>query len=151
MKKIDPVVRKETAFMAAWTLIFSAILQAVFLVIGKWNYTVLLGNLLSAATVILNFLGMGITVQNAVEKEEKEAKQAMKASGMIRTLFLFVVAAIGVLLPVFSNWTVLIPLFFPRIIVTIRPLWDKKTAASAASADAPPEQDSTKEDTEHES
>ena len=54
MKKIDPVVRKETAFMAAWTLIFSAILQAVFLVIGKWNYTVLLGNLLSAAAVILS-------------------------------------------------------------------------------------------------
>ena len=43
MKKIEPVVYKETANIALWTLILSAIMQAVFLVIGKWDYTVLLG------------------------------------------------------------------------------------------------------------
>lgn len=113
--------------MAAWVLIFSAVMQAVFLVIGQWDYTVLLGNVLGAAAVILNFLGMGITVQYAVGMDEKDAKQRIKASGMLRMLAIFVILIIGVVLPYFSTWTVVIPLFFPRIIVMIRPLWDKKT------------------------
>ena len=127
MQKIDKTVIKETAFMAAWVLIFSAVMQAVFLVIGQWDYTVLLGNVLGAAAVILNFLGMGITVQYAVGMDEKDAKQRIKASGMLRMLAIFVILIIGVVLPYFSTWTVVIPLFFPRIIVMIRPLWDKKT------------------------
>ena len=155
MQKIDKVVAKETGYMAIWMLILSAVLQSVFLVIGKWNYTVLLGNLLSGTAMILNFLLMGITVQKAVDKDPKDAKQAMKASGMARTFFLFVVAAIGILLKsVFNVWTVIIPMFFPRLIVAIRPLWDRNLKAtpsvpsegSAASTNEP----SQKEDTEHE-
>jgi uncharacterized membrane protein len=135
MQKIDKVVLKETKYIAAWVLIFSAILQAVFLVIGKWNYTVLLGNLLSGVAIIANFLAIGITVQNALKKDEKEAKQAMKASGMMRTFFLFLIALIGVLLPIFNIWAVLIPLIFPRIAIAIRPLWDKKSATSRENND----------------
>lgn len=135
MQKIDKVVLKETKYIAAWVLIFSAILQAVFLVIGKWNYTVLLGNLLSGVAIIANFLAIGITVQNVLKKDEKEAKQAMKASGMMRTFFLFLIALIGVLLPIFNIWTVLIPLIFPRIAIAIRPLWDKKSATSRENND----------------
>ena len=126
MTKLDPTVKQETGYIATWVIIFSAILQAVFLVIGKWNYTVLLGNLLSGATAIFNFLLMGITVQKAVLKEEKEAKTAIKASQALRTFLLFAVAAVGVLLPCFSTWTVIIPLLFPRIAIAVRPLFDKK-------------------------
>ena len=126
MTKLDPTVKKETGYIGAWVIIFSAILQAVFLVIGKWNYTVLLGNLLSGATAIFNFLLMGITVQKAVLKEEKEAKTAIKASQALRTFLLFAVAALGVLLPCFNTWTVIIPLLFPRIAIAFRPLFDKK-------------------------
>ena len=126
MTKLDPTVKKETGYIGAWVIIFSAILQAVFLVIGKWNYTVLLGNLLSGATAIFNFLLMGITVQKAVLKEEKEAKTAIKASQALRTFLLFAVAAVGVLLPCFNTWTVIIPLLFPRIAIAFRPLFDKK-------------------------
>ena len=126
MTKLDPTVKQETGYIATWVIIFSAILQAVFLVIGKWNYTVLLGNLLSGATAIFNFLLMGITVQSAILKEEKEAKTAIKASQALRTFLLFAVAAVGVLLPCFSTWTVIIPLLFPRIAIAVRPLFDKK-------------------------
>ena len=155
MQKIDKVVLKETKYLTIWMLIFSAVLQSVFLVIGRWNYTVLLGNLLSGTAMILNFLLMGITVQKAVDKDPKEAKQAMKASGMARTFFLFLVAAIGVLLKnVFSVWTVIIPMFFPRLIVAIRPLWDRsfKETPSVSSEESAPSADepSQKEDSEHE-
>ena len=120
MKKIDSTVLKETGQLAAWVLVFSAVMQAVFLVIGQWDYTVLLGNLLSFVGVTLNFLLMGITVQSAILKEEKDARQQMRASGMLRTFFMFVILAVGVLAPIFNIFTVIIPVFFPRIIITIR-------------------------------
>lgn len=126
MQKLDQVVCKETKYISAWTLIFSVILQAVFLIIGKWDITVLFGNLLGAAAAVINFLLMGIGVQYAVTQEEKQAKQTMKLSSTLRTFFLFAVAVLGVLLPCFQTVSALIPLFFPRIAIAIRPLWDKK-------------------------
>ena len=76
MKKIDPTVLKETKYIALWVLIFSALMQAVFLVLRAWDYTVLLGNLLGGGVAVLNFLLMGITVQNALQKEEKTLRES---------------------------------------------------------------------------
>lgn len=125
MKKIDEVVLKETKYIAAWVVVLSLLLQSIFLIMGKWNYTVLLGNLLSGGIGIINFLLMGLTVQSAVDKDKKEAATAMKASLALRTFILFATAAIGVLLPVFDTWAVLVPLFFPRIAVAFRPVFEK--------------------------
>ena len=125
MKKIDPTVLKETKYIALWVLIFSALMQAVFLVLRAWDYTVLLGNLLGGGVAVLNFLLMGITVQNALQKEEKDAQSAAKVSQLYRNLMLLVVALIGVLLPIFNTWAVLISLFFPRIAIAMRPLFHK--------------------------
>ena len=126
MKKLDETVIRATKYIALWVLLLSVLTQAVFLVIGKWDYTVLLGNLLSGAAVIFNFLLMGLTVQRAVQKEEKDAKNFMKVSQIYRFLFLLVVLIIGVVLPCFSIWTVIIPLFFQRIAIAFRPLFDKQ-------------------------
>ena len=126
MRSVDQVVIKETQYMAAWVLILSAAMQAVFLVIGQWDYTVLLGNLLSAVAVVGNFFGMALGVQRALGKDEKDAKQAIRASMAIRLFAMFAVLAIGVLAPCFSVWTTVIPMFFPRLIIALRPLWDKR-------------------------
>lgn len=126
MNKIDVTVKKETQYIAVWVLLLSVLMQAVFLVIGKWDYTVLLGNLLSGSAAVLNFLLMGITVQNAITKEEKDAKSAMKVSQIYRNLFLLIVAVLGVALPCFNLWATVLPLFFPRIAIAFRPLFDKK-------------------------
>ena len=126
MQAIDPVARKETKYIALWALVFSAIMQAVFLVIGAWDYTVILGNLLGYAAIVLNYFGIGLTVQKALEKDEKDAKQTMKLSNTVRMLFLFCVAVIGVTVPVFHMIVVLIPLLFPRIAIALRMLGNKK-------------------------
>lgn len=133
MQKIDKIVKNETKYIALWVLILSVLMQAVFLVIGRWDYTVLLGNLLTGITGVLNFLLMGIAVQQALEKEEKEAKQHMKASSAMRTCALFVITVIGVIAPIFHIWAVIIPLFFPRIAIALRPLWDKKKSGKEDS------------------
>lgn len=124
--KIDKVVLQETAYIAVWTLILSAVMQAVFLVIGKWDYTVILGNLLGAAANMLNFFLMALTVQKALEKEEKEAKQAMKLSHSMRMLMLFVMALLGILLPCFNTIATVIPFFFTRIAIMFRQFFKSK-------------------------
>jgi hypothetical protein len=108
-----------------WIGILSMVMQAIFLIIGKWNYTVLTGNLLSGGISILNFFLMALTVQSAVNKEEKDAKSTMKASQALRTLMMFVVIVIGVVLPWFSTWTTIIPIFFPRIAMIFRAFANK--------------------------
>ena len=125
-QKIDPIVRKETAYIAVWTLIFSLIMQAVFLIIGKWDYTVLLGNILGYAAILINFLVMGIGVQKAVSKDEKDAKSVMKISQSFWMFFLFIVAIIGHVAPIFNLIAVVIPFLFPRIAVMLRPVFNKK-------------------------
>ena len=122
MIKIDKTVKKETGYIALWTLVFSILMQAVFLVVRHWDYTVLLGNLLSGVLGICNFLLMGLAVQRAAEQDEKDAKTTMRASQSLRTFLLFTVAAVGVLLPCFHTVAVLVPLFFPRLAIAIRPI-----------------------------
>lgn len=125
MSKLDATVRKESLYIAVWVLILSAVMQAVFLIIGKWSIGVLLGNLLSGVCACLNFLLMGITVQKALDKEQKEASAMMKFSQTARLFMQFAFAAVGVIFlnPVAS----LIPLFFPRIAVTFRPFIGRRT------------------------
>lgn len=126
MQKTDTTVKRETVYIGIAVAVLSALLQAVFLIIGKWDYTVLTGNLLSGFFAVLNFFLMGRTVQSAVLKEEKEAKTAIKASQSLRLVMLFAVAAVGVLLPCFHTLAVLIPLLFPRIAIALHPLFHKQ-------------------------
>lgn len=125
MKKIDATVIRETCYIAAITVILSMLMQAVFLIIGKWSYTVLLGNLLGLVAAVGNFFVMGLTVQAAVLKEEKDAKNLMKLSQTGRLFALFVTALIGYLVPVFNTVSVIVPYLFPRIAVALRPIFIK--------------------------
>lgn len=126
MKKIDSTVLKETKYVALVTIILSVLMQAVFLIIGKWNYTVLLGNLLGGVTSVGNFLLMGLTVQTALGLDEKDARARMKLSQTLRNLLLFAVAIIGHLAPIFNLLAVVITYIFPRVAVAFRAISIKK-------------------------
>ena len=125
MKKIDPTVLRETSYVAAVSVILSALMQSVFLVLNRWDYTVLLGNFLGLLGSVGNFFLMGLTIQSALEKEEKDAKQTVKLSQSMRLLMLFAIALVGYLLPVFNIIAVVIPFLFPRIAVAFRQLSKK--------------------------
>ncbi len=128
MKKIDEIVLKETKYILLWELILSVLMQAVFLVIGKWDYTVLLGNILSASAAVLNFFLMGISIQKALEKDENDAKKTIKLSQSYRFLFLIVVLVTGAAIPCFNIWAVVVPILFPRIAIAFRPYFGQKSA-----------------------
>lgn len=123
MKKIDPTIIKETIYVLVWVLGLSVIMQAVFLIIKRWDYTVLTGNVLTGFAVTLNFFLMGLGVQKSLGKEEKEAKKVIRLSQIYRYLILIVFLVIGVVFKCFNNWTVFIPVIFPRIAIALRPLF----------------------------
>ena len=126
MTKANSIVKKETKYIAYFSSILSVLMQSVFLLIGKWNYTVLLGNLLSLAVATLNFYVMGISVQKAVDMEQGDAARLMRASQGIRNVAMFAAVAIGVALPWFNTVSVVLPVFFPRAAVAFRPLIKEK-------------------------
>ena len=124
MIKPSHTVLKETKYIICFSLGLSVLMQVVFLLLKKWDYTVLTGNLLSAVLGILNFYFMGLSIQKAVDTgDEKEAKRIMKNSQTLRTFAMFIVVVIGTVFPFFSTISVIIPLFFVRIAVAFRPLW----------------------------
>ncbi len=126
MVKANSVVEKETRYIAYFTLILSVLMQAIFLLLGRWDYTVILGNLLSLAIAVLNFYFMGISVQKAVDMEQSDAAKLMRASQSMRNIAVFAAVAIGVVLPWFNTLAVILPVFFPRIAVAFRPLIKEK-------------------------
>ena len=70
MRKVDSTVARETRYIAGCVLALSAVMQIVFLVLGLWDVSVLLGNLLGAVTAVGNFFLMGLTIQDAVEMDK---------------------------------------------------------------------------------
>lgn len=120
MKKIDAEVSRASVKIALGVAVLSVLMQAVFLVGGWWDITVLWGNLLGAGAAWFNFFFMALTIQTSLEKEEKEAKNTMKLSKSLRMLFLFAACALGVAIPgVFNVYATLIPLLFPRIAIAV--------------------------------
>ena len=130
--KVDPAVKAETKYIIIVVLILTALMEAVFLVIGKWDTTVLFGGLLGAATAVLNFFLMGLTIQKSIGLDEKAASDKLKLSQMLRMLMVVALAAVGVGLPCFHALAVVIPLFFPRIAIAFRPLLDKNLKQQSA-------------------
>ena len=128
MKKIDPAILRETRYITLCVFVLSVVMQCVFLCIGKWDPTVLYGNLLIGGAVILNFFLMGLFIQKAVAQEPKDAKKTVKLSMFLRNVMMFAFLALAVLLPkVFNIWASLIPVVFPRIAIAVAPLFGKKT------------------------
>lgn len=142
MKKIDKTITKETIYIAAWVVILSLFMQAVFLIIDIvmpdkeiWSYTVILGNLLSAVCGVLNFFFLGLTVQRAMESDDDKYKRnLMRLSKSLRMLFVFCVIVLGAVFreTVFNLWATLIPLFFPRIAIALRPFFNRRGKAQGA-------------------
>ncbi|MBR4761186.1 MAG: hypothetical protein IK086_00940 [Clostridia bacterium] len=121
MSKINATVMRETKYIAAFSAVLSVLMQAVFLIVlRRFDYTVMLGNILGYIAAVGNFLLMGIGVQKAVERDQKGAKGVLKFSQAFRFLGIFVIVAAGTVLDVFNTVAVIAPLFFPQIAIAAR-------------------------------
>lgn len=120
MIKADKTVRKETKYIAILCGVLSLIMQGVFIILRRWDYTVILGNLLSFSVAVLNFYIMGLSVQKAIASGTGDAPKIMKASQSLRNMAIFIICGAGVLIPYFNTVAVILPIFFPRIAVAFR-------------------------------
>ncbi len=123
MRKVDPIVWKETAFVTVTVVLLSAVMNAVFLILSFWNLTVLFGTLLGAFAACANFFLMAFSLQKSLEKSAEDAKKFMKLSHTARLFAMFLVALVGYLVPVFHVVSVVIPFLFPRVAVMVRALF----------------------------
>ena len=128
---MDPAVKKETGYVAVWVVLLSLVMEGVFLIIGMWDLSVLLGNLGGAAVAIGNFFLLALiatrAVNRAVEKgKPEEAASRVKATATVRLLGCAGVCII--LIAVFKTnlFATVIPLLFPRIGIAFRPAIDRK-------------------------
>ena len=142
--KVQPAVQAETKKMALGVGVLTVLMIAVFLIIRKFDFTVLLGAILGCAAAVGNFFLMALTVQKVTgdmpvlpkkeeetdeaEDEEKEqplsdeAKQAgkqMQLSFLLRLLMMGGVAALWIAAPIFHPWATIIPMFLPRIVIAL--------------------------------
>ena len=122
MKKIDKIILRETLFVAEGCAVLCALMNSVFLVIGKWDLTVLFGTLLGYTASVGNFFLMGLTVQGSIGKEEKEIKTRMRLSLLLREMLLFGIALGAYFMKgVFNIIPLVITYIFPRIVIMFRP------------------------------
>ena len=126
LAKIDPTVKRMTIYIAVCTLVLSALMEAVYLVIGAWTPTVFLGNLLGAFVAVLNFFLMGLTVQHSLKLSPGDATKFMRLSQSLRMIMILVFGAICAVLPMTDLLAMLLPLFFPRVGTMLWPKLEKR-------------------------
>ena len=127
---MDPAVKKETGYIAAWVILLSLIMEAVFLLLRKWDLSVLFGNLGGAIVSIGNFFLMALIATRAMNRgvetgKPEEAAARVKATTMTRLLGCVLLCVL--LIAVFKTnvYATLIPMLFPRIGIVFWPKFNK--------------------------
>ena len=127
---MDPAVKKETGYIAVWVVLLSFVMEAVFLLLGKWSLPVLFGNIGGAAFAILNFFLMAFfntrTLNRALEEGKPEAAiDHVKAATSFRLLGIVLLCVILIAVLKTDPYATLIPLLFPRIGIIFWPRFNK--------------------------
>ena len=132
--KVETAVKRETLYIGVSVVILSALMEAVFLIIQRWDLTVLSGNLLGGLVAVLNFFLMGLTVQKAVAADEKQARSYMNVSRNYRTIMMLLAVVIAGVAPIFNLIATVIPLLFPRIAILVRPFVGMSFSGSTSAS-----------------
>lgn len=122
---ITQEMRSLLPYFLAVNGVFFAIIIVLFLAMG-YDYTLVLGGIYGNVFCVLNFWLLGITAQIAVRKSPKQAQTYMNCMYCLRYLGLFLVMTVAAILPFINLLTALIPLLFPKIIITIRAIREKQ-------------------------
>ncbi len=152
--KLQPAVKQDTLRIAAGTVCLACVMMLVFLALGHFDLSVLLGALLGCAAAVGNFFLMAMTIQHVVERRQQEAaqhppapadadgeaaadeekpadplskadKQFIQMSYTGRMLMIAAVGLAALLADMFHPVATLLPLLFPRIVIFALGILDK--------------------------
>lgn len=127
-RKNQPVyeeMRSLSPYFLTISGIYMAIMTALFFASG-FDHTVLIGGVYGIVIAVLNFLALGKSAQSALKKSAKSARTYMNAMYCIRYLGLFALLTLGALAPFINLIAAAVPLFFPRVAITIRAIKEKE-------------------------
>lgn len=111
-------MKKNILQVVAGSLILGAAMDIVFLVIGRFDLSVLWGTLLGIACASLNFAFLAATVAKSLGKG-KAAGGYMGTSYLLRLFFIGAVVIFAIKSPYINYIAAVIPLLFPRVIIIV--------------------------------
>ncbi|MBR4875449.1 MAG: ATP synthase subunit I [Clostridia bacterium] len=121
---MSDVVKKEAGYIAAGTILLSALVQIVWAIVYTYDSSVFIGGLWGGTVAILNFVLMGIAVQKvANETDQMSAKRRMQASYQFRMMLIIFTTVLAVIIPGVNWMMVAVSLFFPRLTILVMPLF----------------------------
>ena len=113
---VQKAILDETRHIAIGVLAADVVMCIVFLLLGQFDYTVVLGALWGSLFAVGNFFFMGLGVQKAMDMEDG-AKRYMQKNYTLRMCFCVAGMAVGVKAPVFHSIAALIPFLFPKLVI----------------------------------
>lgn len=123
------IVYKETAIVAVGEVIGTAVIVAIYAVIGKFTGKVLWSALAGCMVMIVNYFIMAVTVSNATDRatagDPAGAKKAVQLSGILRLFLMAGVLGLGILLGA-EVVALVVPLLFVRPTLFISEFFRKK-------------------------
>lgn len=123
------LVYRETGIIAIGEVIGTALMFAVFALLGQFDRSVLLGGSISAVLTIANFFFMAVSATLAADKAQGEdvkgGSALMKGSYTIRMLAIFVILFACVKSGLCNALASVIPLVFVHPIITISEFFRK--------------------------
>lgn len=121
---MSDVLKKEAGYIAAGTVVLSALVQIVWAVFFKYDLSVFFGGLWGGTFAVVNFVLMGLTVQKvARESDQMAAKRRMQASYQMRMILIILATVLAIIVPGVSWVMAVISLFFPRLTILVMPLF----------------------------
>lgn len=104
---------------------YLAIVLVLFFVTG-FDYSLIVGAVYGELICVANFYLLGKSAQVALKRNAKSAQTYMNAMYCLRYLGLFGLLTVAALVPFINLFTSVIPLVFPKVVLTIRALKEKK-------------------------
>ncbi|MGN1340040.1 MAG: hypothetical protein ACI4WS_07080 [Oscillospiraceae bacterium] len=131
MAKKTNVTNDELRSMLPWLLALNGVYFVLLLVLffaGGFDYTLLLGGVWGNVVGIGNFWLLGKSAESALRRRDaKSARSYMNTMYCIRYLGMFLALTLAAVLPFISVITAALPLFFPRIAITLKALWETRS------------------------
>ena len=128
INKNEPVYQ-EMLSLAPYYLTACGIYLAVIIVLFfcmSFNYSLITGAVYGMILCAANFFFLGKSAQAALRRSAKSAQTYMNTMYCLRYLGLFALLAAAALVPFINLIAAVIPLFFPKVIITIRAIIEKK-------------------------
>lgn len=130
---IEKNLLNEVKKMALGVFVLSAVMVGIFALCGFFTIRVVWGALLGASVCVLNYLFLAYCVSKAVDKGEGGAKSYIGGTYTLRMIVIAATIIAAIKLPQYFNYlATAIPFVFPRIVIMIFNLKNKRSLGSGS-------------------